>query len=233
MPDWDAVLTVYFDWQTLNASMIALGAGLMVFTATQLDAIERTAIARRVAQARLPKALSSLWEYFDNSIEFFGEVYQRAEEATGIVRIEPKLALPDPTSEHEEIFAENLGVAPENVCWQLQMVMSELQIFEVNARKTEEMLAKGVPKYIALHACKRLADLAIIKARVGRLFGYGRLEAAFNSAAFTESDLKEQLALVLPTVSDLPKLLAALPGAAKKANSEKPYETRKTAEPKQ
>lgn len=230
-PNWSAIMSVYHDWQALNAAMLALGAGLMAFTATQLSVLQRRENERRVAQAMLPKALNSLWNYLEQSVKYFGEVYQLAEEAKWAAPLKPKLILPTPTSEHDEVFLANLGLAPDSVRWQIQMVMSELQIFEARTSNFLDTLNTGTPKYVGMHARRHLTDLAITKARVGRLFAYGRLNAEFNSAAFTEKDLKEQLGLDLPTIDDMPELLKTLPGAARKANSSVPYPTLKSAEP--
>lgn len=178
---WAHVQRVWHYWQALNVGMIALGSSLLAFYSARYNNRQRRKHEHIAAVAFLPRALSDLTGYFEQSAKLLNEVYW-GQRGANLNEYSPSLPYG-----YEEVFYRCIVGADSDLADYLSTMLNKLQIHSsrvASLGSTPEgngtVTRQGVA-YLMVH-------LAELHAMVGRLFDYARFGKRSYRYSLTQSE---------------------------------------------
>ena len=234
--DWIEVQRTYERWQALNVGMIALTASIVAFFAANLRFSSEERRNKEAAQAFIPEALSALSDYIDGCMQFLDDGYwfsrsrhggaptpPRSRRTTAGLPSGPPGMPPLLPEAHRPVFAENFRYAPEVVTKQLKLILADLQIFDSNVRALANAFftRPNAPHHHNIRSY--LLRLAIIKARVDRLYDYGRPGSVYDDRPIDAAELRSKLRVSGVDVDRIDGIGPLFDRYAVRANREDPY----------
>ena len=222
--NWAQIQNVWDRWQAVNMGMLALSASVIAFAAAQYR--EHRTIQRRMDAARafLPEQLSELTEYCRLGMRTLEVAWHRVSDENDDLSTPLRPAPPPLPQTYREVFKENLQYAPAPVVRHLTQILGELQVHESRIRSLESAFRPPHnPIPIPIVVKDYLTNLAIINARVDRLYAYGRPSGIFDDSPFTSAEVISKLRLGGVLVSEIDGLAKFIEPAIARANEGVPY----------
>jgi len=222
--DWVEIQIVWDRWQSVNMGMLALSASVIAFAAAQYHEHQMTTRKMHAARAFLPERLSELTEYCRLGMRTLEVAWQRASDDADDSSIPLSPAPPPLPPGYRGVFKENLQYAPDTVVKQLTQILGDLQVHESRMRSLESAFLPPHDQVVIPHVVMDyLRNLAIINARVDRLYTYGRPTGTFDASPFTSAEAITKLRLAGIMVAEITDLVTFMDPAIARANGEDPY----------
>ncbi|MGI2029728.1 hypothetical protein [Endozoicomonas acroporae] len=189
--DWKYVHSVWYTWQALNVGVLAFLSSFIAFSINRYS-IEKQRMRDFIAErALLPHAVSELCSYLEQSFQSIFEGYNRC--CRGMA--ERKIPL---TSEKVNIpetailsFQSCIRVAEPDVAEYLAKILNELQV--CNSRIENMYLSFNGKSPLVNTSDNFLAymiDVAVLRAKLDKIFDYARGERKFESSKITSKNLQ-------------------------------------------
>ncbi|WP_228025393.1 hypothetical protein [cf. Phormidesmis sp. LEGE 11477] len=222
--DWMAVQEVWERWQTLNAGMVALTAGVVAFAGSQFWEW-RSSLRRQIAaRAYMPFVLSELQTYTAQGFELLLELLDRTGPND---RVEPgplRQSPPELPEGFKNSFQEIIEYGTPNIRQYVSVLLSEIQIMHSRLQALTSSLDR--PDYgrrtllvLRINMLDYIRYLGVISTRVDLLYAYARYEANdVDPEGMLLENLHNTLSVHNVDVTQIEGLAEMLPPAVERAN---------------
>ena len=179
--DWEELQEIWDRWQTLNASLFALAASIVLFAVTQYREEKQRDRNLTAAKAYLPEALSEITAYLRASAKE-SVLHSRGNGVPNPMPVDEQLV------HYRDAFRECIRHAvPEEgrfLAWVLQALQVEISRHREFVRNVTQ--GQGpIDELDAVSLLSRLSSIAELHIVIDRLYGYARETALLNSGVYT------------------------------------------------
>jgi hypothetical protein len=191
--DWNYIQAVWDRWQSLNVGILAFAAS---FTALSISRInERRQLQREFISARalLPHALSELARFCEESAAYLIEVRDKFTDWSSWAGLATPLKQPpDIHTDVFPIFTQCIRTGETQVAESLAQLLSSLQVHRSRMRDLYSMSSRDGLRTMnaASLAFEYLVELALIRAKIEKVFDFARGEGSLGSAQPNQKEVK-------------------------------------------
>ncbi len=188
--DWDNVLSVWREWQTLNAAFIALMSSLIAFYAALYADIRKRQRQRIAAISMLSESLSELCSYLESCATITAEAIEREKNDSDDCRSALSSPMPSRPSLYKESFPKIIMLANKRSGMHFARILSELQVSMTRTERlayrfSSKRRASKQPEYLE----STLLDIIELRARVNNSFDYSRFESREPDSEVKKEDM--------------------------------------------
>jgi len=169
--DWNYVLNVWHNWQSLNVGILAFISSLIAFNISRYNSDKQRQREFIASRAFLPNALSLLSDYTKQSAELLKESWNIKNDWNGSSTITLQSNLPKVDSSINKVFAECIRHGSPEVAENLATILVKLQ---VNDSRLTSLFEGNIRHLNHQNLRVYMYCLGEIKALVDSLFTFAR-----------------------------------------------------------
>jgi len=190
--DWNYIHSVWHDWQTLNAGMLALFASIIALTAARINEEKKRQRNFIAAQALLPASLAELSDYFDGCVPLLKEWWSNLDDKKQLNLPCPQNTLPSkiPSDCWETLKNCISHISHDETRKDLALIVKNFQIFNCRMKGTV-LSTKGerTSAIFEIHIKERFYELAYLATLVQKAFPFSRGEEDCPSTQVTLTEI--------------------------------------------
>lgn len=185
---WAYVQSVWREWQTLNASLLAFVSSVIALNISRLQANKQRERQFVAAKAFLPHALSELVAYFKASADLLHAAWEHIGDPA---RPLPVPACPELPKSYRETFSRCIETADPDVGAYLADILVHLQVHHARLSDVSNFLAgNGHTVLVRGNVKSYLYCLGRLHALTAQLFSFARGEEPFNNSSLSWEDYR-------------------------------------------
>lgn len=166
--NWEHVHSVWYTWQALNVGVLAFASSVIAFNISRYNANKQTEREFIASKALLPKALSELCEYCEESSKIVVESYERGRSRR--LRRDKLTSTVTPYPDfHVAVFQDCIRHAQPEVAGYLANILMLLQIHH---SRMQSMPSETGSNYSYYKSC--VYSLAHIQVLIDNIFDFAR-----------------------------------------------------------
>ena len=176
--DWIHVHAVWYDWQTLNAALLAFVASLIALNISRIKEEKQREREFLSSRAFLPSAFSELSNYFQASADYLSAVWSPG--STG-------QSAPAPAESYRSVFLDCIRHATPEVGEYLAEILAQLQVHE---SRLEELSRRPTPASDPFTLISYMFALGKMKVFVDKQYDFARGRTSFIALPATLEEFR-------------------------------------------
>ena len=187
--NWSFVHSVWMDWQSLNAAVIAFISSLIAFNISRHNAKQQRERDFIASRSFLPEALSELITYFKLSARLLKEAWHQVKDNTDQCKTPLEVNTPNLPEQYREIFSRCISLADPEVAQYLSRILILLQLHHARiVELSKNFQSDSTMLILDSNIITYLYRLAELQALVENIFNYSRGLNKFNDNNLIFSD---------------------------------------------